>query len=289
MVVGGDHDHRQRVAAGFQCALEDRTCEHWEDEYRLLRSDGSVANVLDRGFILRDASGKPTRMVGAMQDITQRQRADQALRAFARKLDQDIEAERKRLSREVHDQIGQIYTALKLKLLACRPGTVIVPSMLAGLDELLDEGIQVARRISADLRPAMLDDLGLGPALEQYACQLGARMGLAVEVALAPDPRLGPAQATQLFRIAQEAITNVIRHAEAHRVRLRGWTGDGHYTLLLEDDGKGMDPAAAEGLGLLGMRERADLVGATLRLGRSELGGTSITLSLPLIEEEDEE
>lgn len=228
-----------------------------------------------------------------VRDITARKRDEAALRqarndlrAFARKLDRDIETERQRLAREVHDQLGQIFTALKLKLLGYRPGGALGPATVEEVEVLLDEGIRVARRISADLRPAMLDDLGLGPALEQHARQFAEGAGLAVEVAVMPDARLTPVQANLMFRIVQEALTNVVRHAGAHRVRIRGGADDGHYALSVEDDGKGLLATYKEGLGMLGMRERAALMGASLSLEASELGGLGVRVRLALIEEE---
>lgn len=208
------------------------------------------------------------------------------LRALARRQDQDMENERRRLSREVHDQLGQIFTALKLNLLARPLGAPLEPEQLSEFEQLLDQGIHVARRIAADLRPSMLDDLGLGPALEQYARLLGDQAGFSVQVEVAADARLTPEQSNQLFRIAQEALTNVARHARAGRVRIRGGADDGHYVLSVEDDGPGRAAGMAGGLGMLGMRERAEQMGAELSLEASELGGLRVRVNLPLIEEE---
>lgn len=262
-------------------------------EADMQRRDGTAVHVQLDLVSVRAGDGKPLYRVATIQDISARraafaavEQAREDLRAFVRKLDRDIESERRRLAREVHDQIGQVFTALKLKLLGCQPGTAITPATRVEFDHLLDDGIRVARRIAADLRPAMLDDLGLGPALEHYARQFAERAGLVADVALAPDARLAPAQATQLFRIAQEALTNVARHAGATRVRLRGAVVEGRYVLTLEDDGKGMATPDREGLGIRGMQERAELVGANLVLGRSDLGGVSVSVHLPLVEEE---
>lgn len=235
-------------------------------------------------------------VIVVVRDISERVLADRALRqagedlrAFASKLDRDIENERRRLAREVHDQLGQIFTALKLRLLACTPDAPLDVANTAEFETLLDEGIKVARRISADLRPPMLDDLGLGPALAHFGQALGKQGGFAVEVDIQRDARLGPEYINQMFRIAQEALTNVARHAQASRVCVKGTVEDGHYLLSVEDDGRG--PAAGEGggLGMLGMRERAALVGAELEVGASPLGGLRLALRLPLIEGEVED
>lgn len=223
-------------------------------------------------------------------EITDRKRAEaearQArddLRAFAARLDRDIEAERRRLAREVHDRLGQIFTALKLNLLACTPSAPLDAARVDEFGQLLDEGIRVARRISADLRPPMLDDLGLGPALAHHARRVGEQAGFAAEVDVRADARLDAEHSSQLFRIAQEALTNVARHAAARRVRIVGATEDGHYLLAIDDDGRGPPAGIAEGLGMLGMRERAELMGARLEVGPSDWGGTRLTVRLPLI------
>lgn len=234
-------------------------------------------------------------LIVVVRDVTERVLADRDLRdardnlrAFATKLDRDIESERRRLAREVHDQLGQIFTALKLQLMACPPGAPLDTAKSAQFDTLLDEGIKVARRISADLRPPMLDDLGLGPALAHYGRLLGTQAGCDVAVDIQRDDRLGPECVNQLFRVAQEALTNVARHAGATRVRINGAVEDGHYLLTVDDDGRGLQPGRENGLGMLGMRERAALIGAQLETRVSPLGGMRLALRLPLIEREDE-
>ncbi|GEM_PF-790150 len=203
------------------------------------------------------------------------------LLAFAAELDRGIEAERRRLAREVHDQLGQIFTALKIGLPAGRPPRLDP----AAVQQLLEEGIAVARRIAADLRPPMLDDLGLGAALAHHARAVAGQGGLACEVEVADDARLDPAQADSLFRIAQEALTNVLRHARAGRVRIAGGAADGHYRLTIEDDGAGFDPGAVRpgALGLLGLHERALLAGGECAVeSPAEGGGTRVSVTLPL-------
>lgn len=198
------------------------------------------------------------------------------LRALAGSLDESIEAERRRLAREVHDQLGQTLTALKLRLhrrLAENPD-------LRPYDQLLDEAISTARRIAADLRPALLDDLGLAAALGQ----LTQRDGLAAGVRVEDEGVLTPRQAEQLFRIAQEAVTNVLRHANATHVWVEGGAAGEHYLLAIEDDGVGFDAGAVRrgALGLLGMRERAHLAGGECRWVTPRRGGTRVEIRLPL-------
>ncbi len=207
----------------------------------------------------------------------QLQAARLKLEGYARQLDQGVEAERRRLAREVHDRLGQSFTAMKLGLARLAGAE---PAARDELERLMDEGIDTARRIAFDLRPAMLEDLGLGLTLEQYARVFCAPSGLTVEVALTDAERLTLEQTLQLYRIAQEALTNVLRHAGAQRVRIRGAVEGHRYLLEIADDGLGIN--APPGLGLAGMSERARLAGGALDLGTGELGGARLRVTLPL-------
>ncbi len=206
--------------------------------------------------------------------------ANASLRLYATALDSSIEAERRRLAREVHDQLGQIFTALKLRL----AGGALPEGRMQEFHRLLDEGIEVARRISADLRPPMLDDLGLAPALKHFATQQARQAGLACSVDIRDEPRLNAAQANQLFRIAQEALVNVVRHAGAGKVTILGQATDGRYVLSVSDDGKGLGHGSPRpgAMGLLGMRERAHLAGGECRITALASGGTQVEVILPL-------
>lgn len=204
------------------------------------------------------------------------------LRDLAIRLDESIEAERRRLAREVHDQLGQTLTVLKLQArrLPSRD------SASGEFDRLLDEAIATSRRIAAELRPPLLDDLGLAAALNQLAQQHGTGASVNVE----DDHVLTPRQAEQLYRIAQEAVTNVLRHADAEQLRIRGGATDALYLLSIEDDGVGMAaaPARSGALGILGMRERAQLAGGECRWLNSPSGGTQVEIRLPLAQERGE-
>ncbi|MFZ5492687.1 MAG: sensor histidine kinase [Pseudomonadota bacterium] len=202
----------------------------------------------------------------------------QDLRALAVSLDESIEAERRRLAREVHDQLGQTLTALKLYL----HRRVAENPDLRPYDQLLDEAIATARRIAADLRPPLLDDLGLAAALGQLA----QHDGLTATVRVEDDHVLTPRLAEQLFRIAQEAVTNVLRHAKAAHIHIEGGATDQAYLLAVEDDGVGFDPQAVRrgALGLVGMRERAHLAGGECRWVTPRFGGTRVEIRLPLAE-----
>lgn len=210
------------------------------------------------------------------------EQARHEIEAFALRLDRGIEAERHRLAREVHDQLGQIFTALRMTLNHTLKGNPETAGSVARMDDLLVEGIVTARRIAGELRPPLLDDLGLGAALTHRAQRFAEETGMACEVALQQDDRLRPEQATQLYRIAQEALTNVMRHAGASRLWIEGRASDGQYWLVIEDDGRGMAIPDASSLGLLSMRERAALADGRLELGPGRAGGLRVLVRLPL-------
>lgn len=153
------------------------------------------------------------------------------------------------------------------------------------IEAVLGEGIATVRRISAALRPPLLDDLGLEAALGLAGRQFAERTGLACEVELADAGRLNADQANQLYRIAQEALTNVARHAQAARVRIEGAVVGGEYRLAVEDDGVGMKPQARSSLGLPSMRERAALAGGELHIGPCAAGGVRVEARVPFAAE----
>lgn len=194
------------------------------------------------------------------------------------------ETERRRIGRELHDEIGQALTGLKLTLEALPPGR----------DGRADGSLQNARDVVADLmtrvhdislrlRPAVLDDLGLLPALQWHVERYQAQTGVRVAFAHADlDRRFSPGIETAAYRIAQEALTNVARHAGVSDVRLRVWAADQTLSVEIEDRGRGFDPAGVESSGLVGMRERASLVGGRLVLETGPGTGTRITATLPI-------
>lgn len=202
---------------------------------------------------------------------------------FATELDASMEAERKRLAREVHDQVGQVATAIKMLVLGMRKR--LPPGHEEEVGELLslaDESIATARQISAALRPPLLDDFGLGAALDHYGKDLARQSGLEVEVAIADDAALSATQANQLFRIAQEAATNALRHAHARRLVLRGEPRVDCYSFEVIDDGRGPGEVRADASGLRNMRERAAMAGGRFEYGPASGGGTRVGVLLAL-------
>ncbi len=219
------------------------------------------------------------------------QAAGERLQALSSRLLEVQEAERRHLARELHDEVGQALTAVKINLQMLRRQAARDPD--AGrLDDslgIVDDILQGVRRMSLDLRPSLLDDLGLGAALRWYVGGQAQRAGLTAEVVADSLPAdLSPALATTCFRIVQEAVTNVVRHARATRLTVTLALDDATLDLTVVDDGTGFDVAGArrralEGgsLGLLGIEERAELAGGHSVIESAPRRGTTVRVSLP--------
>lgn len=212
------------------------------------------------------------------------------LRALTERIEQMREAERTRIARELHDELGQLLTGIKLDFSATihrlrelkTPGDVV--DRLQSAIGQVDIGIAMVRRISSDLRPAALDHRDLGGALEDEARRVAARSGLRIRIINRLEENVPPDLATAAFRIFQEALTNAVRHARATAISARVTTRGDRLLLFLRDNGVGMPAGGpADGaLGLLGMQERARSVGGELRI-RSDPGrGTRVSVMLPL-------
>ncbi len=216
-----------------------------------------------------------------------RSKAEQ-LRALSARLESVREEERRHVSREVHDTLGQILTGLKMGLAMMGKklaGDAEAQTGLAAMSELADTAIQSVREISSSLRPGMLDDLGLSATLEWQLKRFGEMSGLECTlVSEAEDDSMDKDLAVALFRIAQEALTNVARHADAARVEVRLEGGPEGLTLEVRDDGRGISAEEIEGqrsLGLLGIRERAGIYGGVVEVSGRRGQGTSLTVRIP--------
>jgi PAS domain S-box-containing protein len=257
-------DDRERVIAGIRTAI-DGGATFWSDEYRFQRRDGSYADIYDRGYVIHAQNGRAVRMVGSMMDVTDRKRAESQLRSLAMRLDAVREEERTRIAREIHDQLGQALTALKMDLawlgqkLPAR-GTTL-RAKLHGMEGVIDQTMDAMHRIVAELRPGVLDDLGLPAAIRWLAADFQQRTHIRCAVSVTgAEPALDTGQATAVFRILQEALTNVARHARAKRVDIRFHVVPIALELVVADDGRGITADEAQNrrtLGILGIRERA--------------------------------
>jgi signal transduction histidine kinase len=201
------------------------------------------------------------------------------------------ESERARVARDLHDDIGQALTSvlLGLRLLETPTEPATERSHADRIDDLrrlVADALRRTRQLAFELRPTVLDDLGLAPAVQRLTADLAERSGLTVDVAvdgLPPREQLSSEISTVVYRVVQEALTNVVRHARASNVSVSLTAHGGRLRAVVEDDGDGFDPAAQTGqLGLQGMRERTELVGGTLQVVSSPGSGVSVVLDVPL-------
>ncbi len=214
------------------------------------------------------------------------------LQALSRQMVEAQEAERRRLARELHDQVGQNLTNLSINLNIVRSQlpAEAAAGAVARLDDslrLVEETMERTRDVMAELRPSVLDDYGLVSALHWYGGQFASRTGIAVAVeGQKPDPRLAARVENALFRIAQEALTNVAKHAQATRATVTLQEDGETVRLVIADDGVGFDPArlaapdGSRGWGLAIMRERAEAVGGRCRIESRPGQGTRVIVEV---------
>ncbi len=287
-------EDRGRVLKAWHESVQNGTPYEQEERHRGV--DGTYRWFLSRGVPLRDAEGRVVRWYGTNTDIEDRKQAEDALRrsfdqlrALAARLQSVREEERAQMAREIHDELGQALTGIKLEsvsLIRELPGDAKQQSNRAeSIVKLADETIQAVRRISTELRPGILDDLGLVAAVEWAAGEFEARTGIKCCVSL-PDAHIeiDPERATALFRIFQETLTNVARHANPTQVDVRLAEEDGSLTLEIHDNGKGIAEeqiSAGSSLGILGMRERALLLGGELSISGAPDKGTAVRVRVP--------
>lgn len=269
----------------------------YESEMRLRRADGQYRWFLVRTVPLRDERGNIIKWFGTNTEIEDRKQSEnilyrsfEQLRALTARLQSVREEERARMSREIHDELGQALTAIKIELSSfvndLSPEQK-QPFRSESIMKLIDETIQTVRRISTELRPGILDDLGLVAAVEWAAEEFEGRTGTKCEVSLpADDITLDPEHATALFRIFQETLTNVARHANATIVNVRLAAETCDVSLEIRDNGKGISEgqrSAATSLGIRGMLERALLLGGELTINGVPGKGTIVRVRIPAI------
>ena len=266
-----------------------------------LKPNGLPFHCLVLKFIIRDTPGG--KLLGGLAfDITERKQAEEKLsssraqlRSLAARLQSVREGERIRIAREIHDELGQMLTGFKMDLswlerrfteMNQESARLPLLNKMKTMSGLIDEMVQSVRRISAELRPRVLDDLGLVPAMEWQAREFETRTGLQCEFTPpAADLHLPPELCTAFFRIFQEALTNVARHARATCVTQNLQTPAHHLILEIHDNGRGIteeEVANSQSLGLLGMRERALILGGNVQISGTPGQGTTVRVEAPL-------
>ena len=259
-------------------------------EVEVIARDGRRVPVeLSSNLVCED--GVPVGVQGIARDITERKRAAELLQTFPRRLIEAQEEERKRIARELHDEIGQVLTAISLNLQAVR-ASGLTPTSTPKIDEsilVVDDALHHVQNLALELRPSLLDDLGLAAAIRWFVDRYAQRTGIKVEVTMdvqIADGRLSRELETACFRIVQEALTNVARHAEAQTVSIHLRALSNEIRISIKDDGVGFDAAAGNGaapfrLGLRGMEERALALGGKLEIKSARARGTEILAYFP--------
>ncbi|MEI8267163.1 MAG: ATP-binding protein [Betaproteobacteria bacterium] len=262
---------------------------------RRMRADGSYGWVRCIGqAVKRDGPDAGLRLVGTVEDVNDWHQAEarlrqarQQLQALSEDVEAKLEAERKLIASEVHDQCGQVLTLVKMEIAALRSAARQAPLMLDSvqrLDELVNDLVQLSRDVITRLRPPALD-LGLVPALEWLAGEWARQTGMACEFSCTVDDLVLPDdKTTTLFRIIQESLTNAARHAQAGWVHVDLGVSEDGLDLRVSDNGRGFDTEADQTghFGLMGMQERAQRVGARLEVTSAPGAGTQVRVSMPL-------
>ncbi len=289
-------DDVERVRLALSAHTQDR--HPYNVEFRIRTRGRGYRWIQSRGQALWDASGTAYRMVGWVMDVTDRRRADEALRESREELqrlsaniEHIREEEKTRIARELHDDLGQLLTALKIDTTRFEQtieGKLDRSSAAAlrNIYGLIDQLVGSVRRIAADLRPVMLDDLGPIPAIDWFIHEFSARHGITVTAQLdAKEITFNRDSGTEVFRMVQEGLTNIARHSGASKANIEIARNEPFCIVKISDNGRGALPDARrsrKSFGLIGMRERAARLGGELNVATAPGKGFALTVTLPL-------
>jgi PAS domain S-box-containing protein len=281
------HEHLQLAKEG----LKDYNLDH-----RIVWPDDSIRWVNTKAELYRDETGNPIRLFGTILDITDQKNAELQIKSYNEQLRlltthlQNIrEEERTRIAREIHDELGQQLTAIKMDVAWIHKNLMnkkeTVSAKLKNIIELLDGSNQSVRKILSELRPATLDTYGLPEAMEWHIKQFTASTHIPVEITISePELKLHEDIATNIFRIFQESLTNIMRYAQAKKVLILLNVIHHTITMTIEDDGIGFDTSVVQNkktFGILGMRERVSSLNGKFEINSTPGKGTKISISLP--------
>jgi two-component system sensor histidine kinase UhpB len=289
-------DDRERVRQAV--ALSRQNGSPLRVEYRLIAKNGDILWLREEAQIVHDGSKQPP-IQGILLDVTQSKLAEQTLRqsqaelrSLAAHQENIKENERKRIAQEIHDELGSLLTGIKAYVSVSVERSIqaggSADALLVDATRLADEAIGAVRRVITDLRPSVLDQLGVWEAMRWYSNQIQSRSDLVcdctIDAALSALP-IDAELSTTLFRIVQEALTNVVRHANASYASVRAQTQGDDIVIEVKDDGKGIGsdgPVSGRSWGILGMHERARHFGGSLTISGHAGRGTTVELRIPL-------
>ena len=266
----------------------------YQSVFRILLKDGTIKFINETAEFVQNADGKLIKSMGTIHDVTQVREYQEQLRKLSSHLQHLQEEERGRIAREIHDELGQNLTSINMDIEYLKNrgkdgADEKILRRLKSLGRLVDHTIQTTRRISQELRPSILDDLGLKSAIEWQVSQFKKRSNLLYHVNIPEEDDFSKEQSTAIFRITQEALTNIARHAEATEVDVELQLNHGSILLEIKDNGKGFSENGAKAnthFGIFGMKERASMLGGSLSISSTPKKGTSVNLELPLINKE---
>jgi len=290
-------DDRQRVEAFKKRILASLNFNDAAIEYRILNADGNIRWIQDEMFPVYDLTGKISRIAGSARDITRRKNIESALRSsreksrdLSRYLQRAVEDERIRIAREIHDDLGQTLIAMKMNLVSCRNK---LPDHLDPLFETalnmeltIDQMIQSIKIMISDLRAGPLSDLGLEAAIEWLANNFFKDSGYDTRIELnTKSVEIDPNRGMALFRVAQESLTNIVRHSNATVVTVSLFTKNKQAILRISDNGSGIADTSAlpnDSYGIMGMKERVGFFKGNLTIESNEKSGTTITATISM-------
>lgn len=284
-------EDRERV---LQATLTKQTSGGYDEEYRIVRPDGSIRWIRDRAFPIRDKDGKVYRIAGIAEDITERKQVEVALRQLSTELLRSQDQERRRIARELHDATGQKLAVAAMHFSIVNESMVTSdPAARTALTEglsLLHQSLREIRTLSYLLHPPLLDERGLPSALRWYVEGFAQRSGIHVDLEVSPNVSRFPQEIEMaLFRIVQEGLANAHRHSGSSTATIQLSASQTSVKLEMQDAGKGFSPQQPDGLpmapgvGITSMRERVNQLGGQMEI-ESGARGTTIRVVLPLRE-----
>ncbi len=289
-------EDRKKTLDSLREALKEKK-HRWSAEYRFRYGKDFYAQVLDRAHIIYDRQLRPVRMIGAMNDVSAQKRYEQQLRdsrerlrKLAVRVQNAREQERTMLARELHDEFAQVLTALKLDLTWLRrklsEEDVVLQGRIEEMSCTIEQTMERVWKVASDLRPKLLDDLGLKAAIQCQLAKYQERTGALCGARLLALDGLKPGQELEIaiYRIFQEALSNIARHTNADRVEVTATRNQHHLELTINDNGAGIPPDRVDdinSLGLEGMRERAGVFGGRVKIEPLAAGGTRVLLRVP--------
>lgn len=279
-----------------------RESSDFEFEHRIVLPDGREKIILARGDVVTNDAGAPVKLIGTGQDVTKMKQTERKLRAYSKQLknltdkkERIRENERIRIARKLHDELGQMLTVLKMDLFLIQKKTITKTHKEEAADlinelnnaiEHVDTITSSVQRISTELRPPILDDLGLIEAIEWQLSEFRKRTDISTSFQnhTISISDLNDEKSTAIFRIFQESLTNILRHAKASNIKVALSEKDGKIILKVQDDGIGIkwdEVNHSKSLGILGMRERSEFLGGDITFINGEEQGTTVILTIP--------